>query len=75
MARAYKILGQINPAANVLTTLYTVPASNSAIISSITIANLDENAANGAAFRIAADRKSTRLNSSHVSESRMPSSA
>ena len=55
MARAYKILGQRNPAANVLTTLYTVPADNSAIISSITIANLDENAANGAAFRIAAN--------------------
>ena len=55
MARAYKILGQMNPSANVLTTLYTVPAGNSAIISSITIANLDENAANGAAFRIAAN--------------------
>ena len=54
MARAYKILGQINPAVNALTTLYTVPAGNSAIISSITIANLDENASNGAAFRIAA---------------------
>lgn len=55
MARAYKILGQRNPSPNVLTTLYTVPADNSAIISSITIANLDENAANGAAFRIAAN--------------------
>ena len=55
MARAYKILGQSNPSANVLTTLYTVPAGNSAIISSITIANLDENAANGGAFRIAAN--------------------
>ncbi len=55
MARAYKILGQRNPSANVLTTLYQVPTGNSAIISSITIANLDENAANGAAFRIAAN--------------------
>jgi hypothetical protein len=55
MARAYKILGQSSPSANVLTTLYTVPASNSAIISSITIANLDESTANGAAFRIAAN--------------------
>ena len=53
MARAYKILGQSNPSANVLSTLYTVPASNSAILSSITVANLDEAAANGAAFRIA----------------------
>jgi len=55
MARAYKILGQTNPTANVLTTLYTVPAGNSAIISSITIANLDENASNGAAFRLSAN--------------------
>lgn len=55
MARAYKILGQLSPSANVLTTLYTVPASNSAIISSITIANLDEAAANGGAFRLSAN--------------------
>jgi hypothetical protein len=55
MARAYKILGQTNPTANVLTTLYNVPAGNSAIISSITIANLDENSVSGAAFRIAAN--------------------
>jgi hypothetical protein len=55
MARAYKILGQRNPTANVLSTLYTVPSGNSAIISSITVANLDEAAANGGAFRIAAN--------------------
>lgn len=55
MARAYKILGQRNPSANVLTNLYTVPAGNSAIISSITIANLDETSSNGASFRIAAN--------------------
>jgi hypothetical protein len=41
MARAYKILGQSNPGSNQLTTLYTVPASNSAICSSLTVANLD----------------------------------
>ena len=55
MARAYKILGQRNPTANVLSTLYTVPASNSAIISSIVVSNLDETAGNGASFRIAAN--------------------
>jgi len=55
MARAYKILGQSSPSANVLTTLYTVPAGNSAIISTITIANLDEGSANGGAFRISAN--------------------
>jgi hypothetical protein len=58
MARAYKILGQRNPTANVLSTLYTVPAGNTAIISSITVANLDEGAANGGSFRIAANTSS-----------------
>jgi hypothetical protein len=52
MPRNYTILGQKNPSANVLTNLYTVPAGNSAVISSINIANLD---ANAAAFSIAAN--------------------
>ena len=52
MPRNYTILGQQNPAANTLTRLYGVPASNSAVISSINIANLD---ANAAAFSIAAN--------------------
>lgn len=55
MPRNYTILGQRNPSANVLTTLYTVPTSNSAILSSIVVANLDESSTNGAAFRIAAN--------------------
>ena len=52
MPRNYTILGQTNPAANTLTKLYGVPAGNSAVISSINIANLD---ANAAAFSIAAN--------------------
>ena len=52
MPRNYTILGQQNPAANTLTKLYGVPAGNSAVISSINIANLD---ANGALFTIAAN--------------------
>ena len=52
MPRNYTILGQINPTSNTLTRLYSVPASNSAVISSINIANLD---ANAAAFSIAAN--------------------
>jgi hypothetical protein len=52
MPRNYTILGQRNPSANVLTALYQVPAGNSAVISSINIANLD---ANAAAFSIAAN--------------------
>ena len=53
MARTYRILGQTNPAANTMATLYTVPASNSAIISSITIANLNESDGTGNSFSIA----------------------
>ena len=40
MTNTYKVLGQSNPAATTLTTLYTVPASTSAIASTIVIANL-----------------------------------
>jgi len=52
MPRNYTILGQINPTANTLSKLYEVPAANSAVISSINIANLD---ANAAAFSVAAN--------------------
>ena len=50
MAQTYKVLGQINPAASTLTTLYTVPASTSTIVSTISICN---QAATAATFRIA----------------------
>lgn len=70
MARAYKILGQRNPSANVLTTLYTVPTSNSAIISSIVVANLDEAANLGGAFRIAVNTSSAAVsNASYIAYS------
>lgn len=39
MADTYKVLAQSNPAATTLTAVYTVPASTSAIVSSITICN------------------------------------
>lgn len=39
MATTYKVLGQSNPAATTATTLYTVPASTSTIVSTITICN------------------------------------
>jgi hypothetical protein len=52
MPRNYTILGQKNPSANVLTNLYTVPAGNSAVISSFVITNLDSNSG---AFSIAAN--------------------
>ena len=39
MAIVYKVLGQSNPSATTATTLYTVPASTSTVVSTITICN------------------------------------
>lgn len=50
MPTNYKVLGQSNPAATTATSLYTVPASTQAVVSTIVIANL---AATSATFRIA----------------------
>lgn len=47
---AKKVLGQSNPSANASTTLYTVPASKEAVVSSISICNL---ASSSATYRIA----------------------
>jgi glucose-6-phosphate dehydrogenase assembly protein OpcA len=50
MPTVYKVLGQSNPAATTLTSLYTVPASTATVVSSISVANLT---ATAATFRIA----------------------
>lgn len=50
MPTVYKALGQSAPSATTDTTLYTVPAATSAVISTITVANRD---ATAATFRIA----------------------
>lgn len=39
MATNYKVLGQLNPAAATLSTLYTVPGATSAICSTLAICN------------------------------------
>lgn len=39
MANAYKVLGQVEAAGTALTTLYTVPASTSAIVSKLMCCN------------------------------------
>jgi hypothetical protein len=39
MAISYKVLGQINPAANTLATLYTVPFATNTVISTVTVCN------------------------------------
>ena len=45
MPTVYKVLGQSAPSATTATTLYTVPAATSAVVSSIVIANRDSSAA------------------------------
>lgn len=39
MADTYKVLGQSDPTAAVLTTIYTVPGATSTVVSTITVAN------------------------------------
>lgn len=50
MATAYKVLGQSAPSATTDTTLYTVPASTEAIVSSIVVCN---RGTSSATYRIA----------------------
>jgi hypothetical protein len=50
MPTAYKVLGQVAPAATTETNLYTVPSATQAVVSSIAITN---QAASSATFRIA----------------------
>ena len=50
MPQTHKVLGQSNPAATTLTTLYTVPASTQAVCSTITICNT---ASSATTYRIA----------------------
>lgn len=50
MATTYKVLGQSNPAATTLTTLYTVPSATQTVVSSIVICN---QTASAATYRIA----------------------
>ena len=39
MATTYKVLGQITPTANTMTTLYTVPGATNSVVSTLTICN------------------------------------
>ena len=50
MPTAYKVLGQSNPTATTATTLYTVPASTNAIVSTLTVCN---QSSTSATYRIA----------------------
>jgi len=50
MPQAHKVLGQSNPSATTLTTLYTVPASTQAVCSTVTICNT---ASSATTYRVA----------------------
>ena len=50
MASVRKVLGQVAPVASTATTLYTVPASTSAVVSTLTVANRGPSAG---VFRVA----------------------
>jgi glucose-6-phosphate dehydrogenase assembly protein OpcA len=62
MATTYKVLGQSNPSATTLTTLYTVPSATQAVISSISVANLT---ATAATFRIAVRPAGASITNAH----------
>ena len=61
MATVYKVLGQANPAATTATTLYTVPAATSTVVSTIVVANLGVSGT----YRIAIRPAGASLASSH----------
>jgi len=50
MATTYKVLGQSNPSATTATTLYTVPSSTEAVLSTLVVAN---QAATAGTYRLA----------------------
>lgn len=62
MAVTYKVLGQSNPSATTATTLYTVPSSTSAVVSTITICN---QAATSDSYRIAVRPAGATLDPKH----------
>ncbi len=62
MPTNYKVLGQSNPAATTLTTLYTVPAATQAIVSTIAVTNLS---ASSITYRIAVRPAGAAISNSH----------
>jgi len=62
MANTYSVLGQVAPSATTLTTLYTVPASTSSVISTITVCN---RGSNSATFRVAVRPAGAAISNEH----------
>lgn len=62
MATVYKILGQSAPSANTHTFVYSVPSGNSAVISTITIAN---RGTGNAKYKLAVQKANATISSNH----------
>lgn len=62
MPAAYKVLGQSNPSATTLTTLYTVPSATSAVCSTLTVCNTGSTATT---YRIAVRPAGAAIATSH----------
>lgn len=62
MATSYKVLGQLAPSATTATTLYTVPSSTEAVISTIVVCNRD---AATATYRVAVRPDGATLENKH----------
>ena len=62
MATAYKTLGQSNPSAASLSTLYTVPALTQSVVSTITVCN---RSATATTFRVAVRPAGASISNEH----------
>ena len=62
MPQTHKVLGQVNPSAASLTTLYTVPASTSTICSTLSICNTSST---GTTYRVAVRPAGASIDTSH----------
>ena len=62
MTVSYKVLGQVNPVATTLSTLYTVPANTSTVVSTLCICN---QASSSGTFRVAVRPAGASIDSKH----------
>jgi hypothetical protein len=62
MTVLYKVLGQVNPAPTTLTTLYTVPANTSTVVSTLCICN---QSSSSATFRVAVRPAGASISTKH----------
>lgn len=62
MPQTHTVLGQSNPAATTLTTLYTVPSATQAVVSTITICN---QAATAGTYRVAVRPAGASITAAH----------